>query len=522
MENVGVFQKTPKIYSLLHTLYSIPDTHLLFSRLIYYLRCVIELVKQKFKNNKASFQLYLGSSIISVFNFISIALLSHFLIPAEYGSFRFILMFVSIAVALGSLGFAQSIYYFLQKSSNAQQGYNYINALRLGLLFSTIVVLLFMFLYQKLAPNASVFFDWSRFNIWIMLLIIPGIFQTVELNIFLSIQRMGVYFVNTLSMLTVKIALMVIAYTMKASLIHYVFLLSITAVLPSLFNNIYIQKYFKKERMEFHLDLLKELWRYGLPIGIGLMFGLIMSQTDKLILTYLYKNPEAIALISNGNFEVPLITVFYTSFSAIAFPLMVKAYHDNDIPRLLSIRKNYQQEVVLILFPIVVALIAWSPDFISLAFGEYYKQSASFFAVYAISFFLRFNSYHDIFLITNKTKYISMIQGVEMVFHVVLSFVFIHYFGLIGASFAAVLTNMVYAFACIFISKKILGVRMIDVVPFWYLYKIVFIAAGVMFPFYFFSLLFDAHFLKLIIAGVYVVVCILLFYKLESPKKELV
>jgi O-antigen/teichoic acid export membrane protein len=478
---------------------------------------VIELVKQKFKSNKESFQLYLGSSIISVFNFISIALLSHFLVPADYGVFRFILMLVSIAVALGSLGFAQAIYYYLQKSSNAQQGYNYINALRVGMLLSAALVVLLLMGYQYFFdPNAS-FLDWNRFNIWIILLIIPGIFQSVELNIFLSIHRMGVYFVNTLSMLSIKIALIVIAYTMHASLIHYVFLLSITAVLPSLFNNYYLQSYFKNERFQIHLDLLKEIWRYGLPIGIGLMFGVLMSQADKLVLSFLLKDPESIALISNGNFEVPLITVFYTSFSAIAFPMMLKAYQQNDIKELLNVRYKYQKEVVLLLFPIVVALIAWSPSFISLAFGEYYKESAAFFAVYAITFFLRFNSYHDIFLITNKTKYISIIQGVEMIFHIALTYAFIKLFGLIGASIAAVLTNLIYAFVCIYISKNLLKVRMIDVVPFWYLYKIVFIAAAIMFPFYFLSILFNSDLLKVMLAAFYIVSCILILYKFESP-----
>ncbi len=482
---------------------------------------MIELVKQKFKSNKESFQLYLGSSIISVFNFLSIALLSHFLIPAEYGSFRYILLFVSIAVAVGSMGFAQSIYFYLQKSENAQQGYNYINALRVGMLLSTIAVVLLMFGYQLLFTGTSTFLDWNKYNIWIILLIIPGVFQSVELNIFLSIRKMGVYFVNTLSMLTIKLALIVIAYTVKASLIHYVFLLSITGLLPSLFNNVYLERYFKNEKFQLHLNYLKEIWKYGLPIGVGLLFGIIMSQTDKIILSYLFNNPESIAIVSNGNFEVPLITVFYTSFSAIAFPYMLKAYQQNNIAELIAIRKNYQKEVILILFPIVISLIAWAPSFISLAFGSYYEQSATLFAVYALSFFLRFNSYHDIFLITNKTKYISLIQGVEMVFHIVLTFILIKIYGMLGASLAAVITNVVYAFVCIYLSKIILKVRMIDVVPFWYLYKIAFIAAAIMFPFYFLSLVFDAHFLKLLLAAIYVPVCILVLYKIEAPKKTI-
>ncbi len=479
---------------------------------------MISIIKAKFKDNRDSFQLYLGNSIISVFSFLTISLLSHFLVPNEYGAFRYILMVMSIGVSIGSFGFSQSIYYFLAKSTTAQQAYNYINALRIGLLISSVVVLIGLFLYQLLFGAVDTILNWDRYFIWMVLLIIPSIFQSVELNIFLSMKRVGVYFINTLTILTIKLALIFIAYTVKASLIHYILILSITGILPSIFNNIYIQRIFSEEKFQFTWDLLKQLWRYGLPIGIGLFFGIIMMHTDKLLLSYLLKDPVSIARISNGNFEVPLITVFYTSFSAIAFPLMLKEYNKNNIAGFLGIRRAYQKEVVLILFPIVLALISWAPSFITLAFGSFYASSAVFFAIYAVTFFYRFSSYHDIFLITGKTKYISIIQGVELVFHIGLTYVLVSKYGLIGATIAHLITNTLYAFVCTLTSKLILKVSMLDIIPFWYLYKIFFIAAIIMLPFYVTSLYFDSNIIKVLFSGLYVVVCILLLYKVESKK----
>lgn len=427
-------------------------------------------------------------------------------------------MVMSIAVSIGSFGFSQSIYYFLAKSTTAQQAYNYINGLRVGLLISSAVVLVALFIYQLLFGGIDTILNWNRYFMWMVFLIIPSIFQSVELNIFLSMKRVGVYFINTLTISTIKLALIFIAYTVKASLIHYILILSITGLLPSIFNNIYIQRVFSEENFEFAWDVLKQLWRYGLPIGIGLFFGILMMHTDKLMLSYLLKDPVSIARISNGNFEVPLITVFYTSFSAIAFPLMLKEFNKNNIAGFLGIRRAYQKEVVLILFPIVLALISWAPAFVTLAFGSFYESSAVFFAIYAVTFFYRFNSYHDIFLITGKTKYISIIQGVELVFHVGLTYVLVSKYGLIGASIAHLITNTVYAFVCTLISKIILKVTMLDIIPFWYLYKIFFIAAIIMFPFYIVSLYFDSNIIKVLFAGIYVVVCVLALYKFETKK----
>lgn len=479
---------------------------------------MIQLIKEKFKNNRDSFQLYLGNSFLSVFTFLSIALLSHFLIPNEYGSFRYMLMMMSIAVSLGTLGFSQAIFYYLNTSKTAQLAYDYINALRIGLLISAAAVVFILSIYQWMMSSSTPFFDWNRYYFWMILLIIPGIFQSVELNIFLSMRRVGSYFINTLTIQTVKLGLLFIAYTMKAALIHYVLILVITGILPSIFNNFYIQRFFAEEKFSIRWELLRNLWRYGLPIGIGLFFGVIMTHTDKLLLSYLLNDSLSIARISNGNFEVPLITVFYTSFSAIAFPLMLKAYNDGNTKELLSVRNNYQREVTLILYPIVIALIVWSPSLIPLLFGSTYQSSALFFAIYAITFFYRFNSYHDIFLITNKTKYISIIQGVELVFHIGLTYILISAYGLIGASIAHLITNTIYAFVCTLISRNLLKVKMTDIIPFWYLYKILFIASVIMFPFYFVSIYFNSDIIRLLFAAVYVVVCILALYKLETKK----
>ena len=181
---------------------------------------MINLIKEKFKNNRDSFQLYLGNSIVSIFTFLSIALLSHFLVPNEYGSFRYMLMVMSIAVSLGTLGFSQAIFYYLNTSKTAQLAYDYINALRVGMLISSVVVVLLLSIYLWVTNSMSSFFDWNKYYIWVVLLIIPGIFQSAELNMFLSMRRVGAYFLNTLTIQTIKLGLIFIAFTVKASLIH--------------------------------------------------------------------------------------------------------------------------------------------------------------------------------------------------------------------------------------------------------------------------------------------------------------
>lgn len=418
---------------------------------------MIQFFKNKIQSNKEAMLLYVGNSFITLSSFLIIALLSHFLPIETYGIYRLIITISTLAITLGSLGFANALYYYLS-SANFSQYQSKINSNRMGLIIMSMITLFLMklisfFFFEKLAGFQLAQYQWVIAGI-----VAIGILQANELHIFLINKKIKVYLVITLSVIILRIASLFIAYYQHWSLLDLLNLHLMWSFISLLVNQILINRFNQIRQLQINWKEIFEQFQYGFPIGLGLFFGVVLINADRIMLSAFYPDPAQFAILSNGNFEVPIITQFYISFSTIALPMMIEAYKQKDFQQFFQIRSKYQQEIMMILFPIVFALINWSGPIIRIIFGQNYIESAALFAVFASSFFIRFTSHHDVFLASNQTKYISIIQGIELIFHLILTYVLLNKFGMIGASYAYLITNIFYFIFTSYYSAKIMGV----------------------------------------------------------------
>ena len=104
---------------------------------------MIQFFKNKIQSNKEAMLLYVGNSFVTISSFLIIALLSHFLPIESYGIYRFIITISTLAITLGSLGFANALYYYLS-SANFSQYQSKINSNRLGLIIMSMITLFLM------------------------------------------------------------------------------------------------------------------------------------------------------------------------------------------------------------------------------------------------------------------------------------------------------------------------------------------------------------------------------------------
>ncbi len=418
---------------------------------------MIQFFKNKIQSNKEAMLLYVGNSFVTLSSFLMIALLSHFLPIETYGIYRFIITISTLAITLGSLGFANALYYYLS-SANFSQYQSKINSNRLGLIMMSMITLFLMklisfFFFEKLADFQLAQYEWVIAGI-----VCIGILQSNELHIFLINKKIKVYLLITLSVIILRIASLFLAYYQHWTLLDLLKLHLIWSFVSLLINQLLINHFNQIHQVQINWKEIFEQFQYGFPIGLGLFFGVLLINADRIILSAFYPDPTQFAILSNGNFEVPIITQFYISFSTIALPMLIEAYRQKDFHEFFQTRAKYQQEIMMILFPIVFALINWSGPVIRIVFGQNYTESAALFAVFAGSFLIRFTSHHDIFLATNQTIYISIIQGIELIFHLILTYLLLSNFGMIGASYAYLITNIFYFIFTSYYSAKIMGV----------------------------------------------------------------
>ena len=145
---------------------------------------MIQFFKNKIQSNKEAMLLYVGNSFVTLSSFLIIALLSHFLPIETYGIYRFIITISTLAITLGSLGFANALYYYLS-SANLFQYQSKINSNRLGLIMMSLITLFLMklisfFFFEKLADFQLAQYEWVIAGI-----VCIGILQSNELHIFL-------------------------------------------------------------------------------------------------------------------------------------------------------------------------------------------------------------------------------------------------------------------------------------------------------------------------------------------------
>lgn len=468
------------------------------------------------KLQKESLFLYLNNALVAILSFASIAILSHYLIPYEYGKFRYALSLVNISTSIGALGLAQSIYYFLNSSTNKNEEYQYINASRVILLFTSLLAGFVLFLITIAFPLPG--FNINLFNIFLIVLI--SVLQITELNIFIKNKFTFYYFTNIISSYIIRIALFYYAYTENVKLDVYIQIWLFNVLLSAFINQIFIEYIYKNEKFVLLISKIKDLWKYSLPIGLGLFFGIVLGQTDRYIVISFFKDAEKLAILSNANFEIPIISALYTSFFTIAFPGMLKAFENKDVHSLISQRHNYQLNVSSILFPICIALIVFSTEILTFLFGDFYHKSATLFAIYSITYFFRFTSYHDLFLISGRTKFIAYIQAVEMFFHILLCTLFIYWFDVLGASIAVLVTNFLYFLVSSYLGAKTCKIPLHKLYPNKQLLFNLLISIVVVSPFYLIIHLQENLYLKIIFIAVYCTFATLTLFYLQFNKKK--
>lgn len=470
------------------------------------------------RTQKESIILYANNASVAILNFLSIAFLSHVLIPQDYGVYRYMLMLVSICVALGSLGFAQAIFYYIYQAASRAEEYAYLNASRICLLISFIVSVLAFYIFIEVLPVSENTFTFNRFYGILIGVIFTGIIQSIELNVFLKNQHTWFYFTNIISSYIIRLILFYVAYLYQGTLFTYLNIWFLNAVLSTIVNQLYLEYLYESEKFKLSVEYILQIIKYSFPIGMALFFGVILVQVDRVVLTYLFKDPIKLAIVSNGNFEVPIITAFYASFYTIAFPKMLKAYESNNTEDMLAYRHEYQKNVAILLFPIVLSFIFFSSDIITLIFGNYYIDSAKLFSIFAITFLFRFTSYHDLFMVTKKTKYVAYIQAIELIVHIFLTFIFIRMFDIIGASIAVLLTNVLYFIVASLLGAKAAKVSIKQLYPYSNLFKQILVSLLILIPFYFIVNYINSTIIKVIFISVYTLINIIALYHINNKQ----
>jgi O-antigen/teichoic acid export membrane protein len=217
----------------------------------------------------------------------------------------------------------------------------------------------------------------------------------------------------------------------------------------------------KESKFLFSSLYAKKILILALPLALALVFNTLMSQVDKIMLSVLV---DAVLVgyyaLAYKLFDV--LIVLPTFFMNAAFPVFVKRYKQNN-----NYSKEYSQSIY---FLAVAALVITSisifcaPIFIPLIWGSTMSPSVGVFIFLILGSFLFYLSspLSWSYVVENKQNYLVYFYACGFAFNVVLNYMFIPKFGIIGAAFTTVLTEAFILLLLELFRHKVLKVNLIS------------------------------------------------------------
>lgn len=391
-------------------------------------------VKTIFKNMS---WLLISQIIASICGFIWTILIARYLGVNEYGILGFAISLTGVLTFTTDFGIGAYIVRHLATDYNSTPKFLG-NAFPLKAIFcmGTIIFTLIILLLMKsdeLTITVTLLFALeliikSYFNL------LNGAFQAFEEG---KYQGIGNTILNTLLLIFIILSIftnlgiigITISYVMSNliafSYAYYVF-----------------QKNITKPKFELDIAFWKRITLLSLPFAItGLLYTIYYS-IDIIMLKYMVGNyPTG---IYNATYKlISVLTLFYSAYTAVIFPVMSKFYKNDEKLLLISFEKSIKY-LMLVIIPFAVSTVIYSNDIIHLIYGHEYDAAFSVLSILIWTVCLLFISgaCNTLLNASHQEVAVTKIYAIAAVFNIFLNFFMIPYLSYNGAAITTVLSDL--------------------------------------------------------------------------------
>ena len=393
--------------------------------------------------------------------FILPMMLVRWMSQGEYGTYQQLILLSNIGSTLMMLGLPMSVYYFYRRShAPTLIAQTQIILVASGLVTGIAIV--------ALAPTlAARFHDAGLrqllpiFAIYVAL----NIFSELFMNVMISQGRYRLEVTLELLETVVRVSLLVTIVALGYSLRALVFGLIGYATFRLIFRSYWVWTGTDSVR--------KASWSrrfpgaqlaYSLPLAASSGVGVIGNLLDKMIVAFSF-SPVDYAVYSVGALEIPLDTIFQGSVANVlraSLPSLIAEGRHREVVRIWqeSVRK-----LSLVMIPSFVFFSIFASRVISVLFTARYQASVLVFHVYLLlipQYMLILNAVPQVFGKTRLNFYVA-IQ--TLLTNAVFSLVLLRYLGMLGPAIALVTSSYLASLTYLFMSSKLLGTRILDLLP---------------------------------------------------------
>lgn len=183
------------------------------------------------------------------------------------------------------------------------------------------------------------------------------------------------------------------------------------------------------------INFIKEHIYVAYPLIISSLLGSSAVYVDSFLVLNKF-DTATFAIFKYGAREFPLVLLMANALSTAMIPdFSVKKEIGN---ALISLR-NKSGNLMHLLFPITMLFLVFSNWLYPRIFNENFTESASIFNIYLLLIISRLVFPQTILIGLKKTKIVMYASFVELVINIILSIVFLHFWGIEGIAFATLI-----------------------------------------------------------------------------------
>ncbi len=300
-------------------------------------------------------------------------LIVRFLSQEKVGIYKQVFLIVGNAATILPLGISMSAYYFLSRENEKRQAATILNILIFNFAAGGIAFFTLFFYPQligKVFQNAEITSFAPKIGIIIWLWIFSTFLETVAVAN--REPRMATVFI-ILAQFS-KMALMVGAVVIFATVESFIYAAIIQGVLQTLILLFYLNKRFPKFWKSFDLHFFREQLFYALPFGFAALLWTLQTDIHNYFVGYRFSEAE-FAIYSIGCFELPLIAILSESVTSVLIPRMSELQAGGEKREMIRLVSRAMQKLAFFYFPIYIFLMITAQTFVMTLFTRNYLAS---------------------------------------------------------------------------------------------------------------------------------------------------
>lgn len=194
----------------------------------------------------------------------------------------------------------------------------------------------------------------------------------------------------------------------------------------------------KHALFKFSFQFIKEHLHFALPLIISTLMGTSAQYIDGFLVLDNFDS-TTFAIFKYGAREFPLVLLMANALSTAMIPEFSKG---SGFSEALTQLKKKSANFMHVLFPVSIVFLLGSEWIYPRLFNENFTESAKIFNIYLLLIISRLVFPHSILIGLKKNKIVMYASFAELVLNVLLSVIFIQFWGIEGIAYATVIAYL--------------------------------------------------------------------------------